>query len=168
MEPYEYYARSNQSINKNMFTIIKNNPLAYDYVVDGYYKSIGEILDHIYVSDVHWIKDFGTVKSFTIHENELFKNLPEYGKRLSKNIDEYVDKRTILDALILKMCSEINTDDLEKHVIKIRRNGERVEKTFWKALIHFFNHQTHHRGQISEILDTMKIENDYSNMVFIE
>ncbi|WP_414705227.1 hypothetical protein [Pseudobacteroides sp.] len=28
-----------------------------------------------------------------------------------------------------------------------------------------FNHQTHHRGQISQILDSLKIANDYSNMI---
>ena len=66
------------------------------------------------------------------------------------------------------MCSDIKKEDLEMNVVKIRRNGQRVEKVFWKAIIHFFNHQTHHRGQIAEMLDILQIENDYSNMVFIE
>lgn len=32
--------------------------------------------------------------------------------------------------------------------------------------MHFFNHQTHHRGQIAAVLDAAGIENDYSNLIW--
>jgi uncharacterized damage-inducible protein DinB len=30
-------------------------------------------------------------------------------------------------------------------------------------LLHFFNHQTHHRGMIALALDQLSVPNDYSN-----
>ena len=34
--------------------------------------------------------------------------------------------------------------------------------------MHMFNHQTHHRGQVSLVLDQFGIENYYSNMILID
>ncbi len=33
------------------------------------------------------------------------------------------------------------------------------------VFLHLFNHQTHHRGQISVLLDQLGVENDYSNLI---
>ena len=33
------------------------------------------------------------------------------------------------------------------------------------ALDHVFNHQTHHRGQVSQILDEMGVAHDFSNLI---
>ncbi len=70
-----------------------------------------------------------------------------------------------LDEIIVELTNEIQTEDLYKTATRITRLGEKLEKIFWKLLIHMFNHQTHHRGQISQILDNLKVENDYSNMI---
>jgi uncharacterized damage-inducible protein DinB len=75
------------------------------------------------------------------------------------------ENRIKLDGIIVELTNEIETEDLYKTITRITRSGEKLEKIFWKVLIHMFNHQTHHRGQISQILDTLKIENDYSNMI---
>lgn len=42
--------------------------------------------------------------------------------------------------------------------------GEEIEKIFWITIIHIFNHQTHHRGEISAMLDILNIKNDYSGI----
>ena len=43
--------------------------------------------------------------------------------------------------------------------------GESLEKEFWKTLLHWFNHQTHHRGQISVLLDLVGVDHDYLSLV---
>jgi uncharacterized damage-inducible protein DinB len=169
MEPYDYFAKCNSLINNTMLTIIKNSPNnAYSVEVKGFYKSIGEILDHVYASDVRWLNDFKNELGYSYGSDPLFKHVPEHGERLTNTIDELIEKRTYLDGLIIKMCSEIKDKDLEVIIHKKRKNGQILEKEFCKIILHFFNHQTHHRGQVSQILDAMNIENDYSNMLFIE
>jgi len=59
-------------------------------------------------------------------------------------------------------------EDLYKIGTRVNRLGEKKEHVFWKALMHMFNHQTHHRGQVSQILDQLKLENDFSNIILIE
>jgi uncharacterized damage-inducible protein DinB len=44
-------------------------------------------------------------------------------------------------------------------------DGKDMKKSVWLALLHLFNHQTHHRGHISLILDHMDVENDYSGIM---
>jgi uncharacterized damage-inducible protein DinB len=44
--------------------------------------------------------------------------------------------------------------------------GKQQEKPAWRALLHFFNHQTHHRGQVSVLLDQMSVTNDFSNLIW--
>ncbi len=43
--------------------------------------------------------------------------------------------------------------------------GDDVEKEVWKILLQWFNHQTHHRGQISVLLDMIGENNDYSSLL---
>ena len=43
--------------------------------------------------------------------------------------------------------------------------GEDIKKEVWKTLLHWFNHQTDHRGQISVLLDMIEIDHDYSSVV---
>ena len=169
MEPYEYYGRCNREINTAMLNILHSqNSDIFSKLIDGYFKSIHEIIDHVYVSDILWLNDFIKVIDTSIRNELVFTKLPKYGEEATINIIDAIEKRTYLDQMILRMCQDIKEEDLLKSMEKKRRNGEIIKKDVWKALIHFFNHQTHHRGQIAEILDEMKIENNYSNMIFIE
>jgi uncharacterized damage-inducible protein DinB len=40
-----------------------------------------------------------------------------------------------------------------------------MERPLWQLLMQWFNHHTHHRGQVSVQLDALGIENDYSGLL---
>jgi uncharacterized damage-inducible protein DinB len=48
------------------------------------------------------------------------------------------------------------------------QNSKRREFTQkrWQALLHVFNHQTHHRGQVAQVLDEHGMENDVPNIIW--
>lgn len=165
---YPYYARCNTQITKKMLEIIGNHPESYSYISGGYYDSIAAILDHLYISNLAWIKSFRAEVKTPLSSELADIPIPEYGSRVFDNIREASIGMTKTLEMTEAICEGIQESDLEKIMTRKRRNGETMEKTVWKALIHYFNHQTHHRGQISEILDELRIENDYSNMIFIE
>ena len=168
LDIYPYYARCNTRITITMLDIIKSNPESYSHKTGGFYDSIAAILDHLYISNLNWIKAFSEVIETSLETEIKNTIIPEYGTKVFRNITEAdtgIRKTLTMSDTI---CNEIKETDLDKAMKRKRRNGDIIEKTTWKALIHYFNHQTHHRGQISEILDELKIQNDYSNMIFID
>ncbi|MCX7709847.1 MAG: hypothetical protein N2484_08340 [Clostridia bacterium] len=169
LEMYKYYARCNQAINSKMIKIMEELDFnVYNYKVDGYYKSIGEICNHWYIGDLSWLNSFRTIKEYSVFKDPTFENMPTFGEQPFQSITEFKENRTKLDRIILNLMDEIETEDLNKTGTRVNRLGEKKEHLFWKSLTHMFNHQTHHRGQISQILDQLKIENDYSNMILID
>ena len=80
----------------------------------------------------------------------------------------YKEARLRLDRFIEDYALSIDDELLSKSVSRRFPNGTLLEREAWKALVHFFDHQTHHRGQVSCVLDELKVENNYSNMIYLE
>jgi uncharacterized damage-inducible protein DinB len=165
-----YYARCNKAINAAMNDVIKKHiGKPYELKLDGYFfKELPDLLEHLFVSDMMWLKAFMEIEDYGLSIVEEVSEIPKYGERVFKTYDEYVKYRVILDDFIIKYVERTEEDLFEKTVSRVSRSGERFERKVSKALVHFFNHQTHHRGQVSNILDNMKIENNYSNMIFLQ
>jgi len=169
-EIVQYYARCNQQINSDMLGIIAGkvkDPMQQP--LQGYFfKTLGQLLEHIYIADSIWLKAFTTEDSYGIDVEKERGPTPNYGDKVFKNFEDYRTARGKLDTLIVEYMNKVEDDFFTKVVVRVIKRGEKMEKETWKAVGHFFNHQTHHRGQISNILDGMNIENDYSNMIRIE
>ena len=161
MNVLEYYAQCNKLINKNMLKIVHENTI-FNKNITGYYKSINEILFHILTVDLSWTNDLKEIKYSEIFEEQLYKNFDENNDISPyKSITDFEYDRITLDELIIKFVKELNEKDMEKTIVY--KNN--IPKTTWEILIHMFNHQTHHRGEISQILDESGIDNDFSNMI---
>jgi len=168
-EVFKHYSKCNQHINADMIKAIESaKENVYDRNVDGYFKSIGELLDHIYKADLVWLSSFKFIKEYSIFKDPVFNETPKSSERIFTDLGSFKTARIHLDTVFAQLANEIEESDLQKYVVRVTRLGERQEKLFWKALMHVFNHQTHHRGQVSQILDELKIENDYSNMIRID
>ena len=70
------------------------------------------------------------------------------------------------DELIVNFISDA-PDNLFDKTIEVSRPGKQQTRKFpfGKILMHLFNHQSHHRGAVSQILDQNDVENDYSNVM---
>ena len=75
------------------------------------------------------------------------------------------DRNPQADQAILEFTREMQPSTF-KSVIRYKNfKGEDQEQALWKPLLHWFNHQTHHRGQISVLLDLVGVNNDYSSLL---
>jgi len=168
-EIFRHYAKCNQLINKEVIRVLEGAPLdAYGYAVDGYFKSVGEILDHIFKADLVWINSIKSIGEYKVFDDPFFGIQRDPSKRFFTSLGAFKEERIHLDAIMAALVEEIDESDMTKILSRVTKRGDRQDKILWKALVHIFNHETHHRGQVSQILDQLKIENDYSNMIRIE
>jgi uncharacterized damage-inducible protein DinB len=169
-EIYAYYARCNLVINGQMLELLgKLGQNPFELGLPGYFfKTLGQLLEHIYVSDMNWMKEFLGLNAHGLDLEKEVGSIPEYGKQAFSDLATFAGQRKRLDEFIAGYMDLLEEGDLQKRVSRTMRSGQKVEREVWKALIHFFNHQTHHRGQVSNILDDLKLENNYSNMIFID
>lgn len=165
----------NQWMNQKFYETAKN--LGNEEIQQDQGAFFGSILgtfNHIYVADVIWLKRFSQHPK----KYQSLSHLPEltsYTKLdlvVANNLSDLEKLRQELDLIIINWCQEIEAEDLLKNLKYNDTKGKQYTKNFGKLIQHFFNHQTHHRGQVSTlfnqlgddvgITDLIKIIPDYS------
>ena len=169
-EIMRYYANCNKLINENLIRVVRDNIAApYDLALKGYFfKTLGAIFDHLYATDMIWMQAFLNVENYGLDLEKEISPVPGYGARVFRSFDEFGVQRARLDDFILRFVLHSDEAFLNRTISRRTGGGTLMERIIFKAMVHFFNHQTHHRGQISAILDEMNIENNYSNMIFLD
>jgi uncharacterized damage-inducible protein DinB len=79
-------------------------------------------------------------------------------QQLYNNLADFKVVRQQLDTLILSWANQITQDDLQRALQYRRVNGEVNKKSFSGLIMHFFNHQTHHRGQATTLFSQSGID----------
>jgi uncharacterized damage-inducible protein DinB len=167
-ELFQLLSKYNAQTNAEMMGILEKLS-AEQITADArsFYGSILGLLNHILVVDVMWLKRF--CKQFP--ELETIKpKLPEFTMKGWKEIiwPSFVvlqPIRTAIDEAIQKIFELLSEKQYDSVIEYKSWDGKDMQKTAWLVFIHLFNHQTHHRGQISLILDQSSVDNDYSGMI---
>jgi len=74
-------------------------------------------------------------------------------------------KREQLDAAIEAWVQEMPPDFPLRVMRYSNTKGMKREHPMWKALTHFFNHQTHHRGQVTTLLAQAGIDPGVTDLI---
>jgi uncharacterized damage-inducible protein DinB len=168
-ELFELFAEYNAKTNREMLGILEAQASELLRRSAGaYHGSILGVLNHVLQADVIWLRRFA-------HQ------LPELGF-LPPELPEFKVqglKDVVWDSLPVFQPVREKTDELLGRAVQAipparypeileYRNikGEDQGKVIWRTLLHVFNHQTHHRGQVAALLDQFGVENDYSNLIW--
>jgi uncharacterized damage-inducible protein DinB len=73
-------------------------------------------------------------------------------------LTELVVLRKQVDELIIKYCNNLTEKDCEKLITYICTEGNSITKTVADVTQHIFNHQTHHRGQLTCVLSQFGVD----------
>nr|WP_136067600.1 DinB family protein [Halomonas sp. EAR18] len=119
-----------------------------------FFGSILGTLNHLLVADTIWLKRFATHPSGFASLREVVK-LPDpvsLDQLLFEDFTALSERRAWLDIQIVDWVGKLSGDDL--NVLFEYRNTRGVPycRRFSSLVLHFFNHQTHHRGQVSTLL----------------
>jgi uncharacterized damage-inducible protein DinB len=148
-------ASYNQWMNAKLYATTAT--LSSDKIVEdsgAFFGSILGTLNHILIADTAWLKRFS-------HHAHSFASLSQVADLpIPTRLDEILHNdfaqltiaRQLLDDTIIHFCDELTEDILLQPLTYNNMKGQRFTKPFHFLLQHFFNHQTHHRGQTTTLL----------------
>ena len=125
-----------------------------------FFGSIIGTLNHIVVADIIWLKRFAThPKAFTALDSLASKPKPEkLDTLLFSELALLKQERVNLDNTILNFVNQLSEGILASDLNYQNMGGVSYSKCFAHLLLHFFNHQTHHRGQVSTLLSQLGVD----------
>ena len=148
-------ANYNQWMNRKVYEAagtLTDGALAADR--QAFFSSILGTLNHLVLGDTVWLKRFAE------HPTAFSALLPlsaiatptDLRQLAFADIRELSVHRAWLDQLILNWAGNLQETDLDQPLRYNNMRGAAQEKPFFALLLHFFNHQTHHRGQVTTLL----------------
>jgi uncharacterized damage-inducible protein DinB len=126
-----------------------------------FFKSIHGTLCHVVFGDQIWLHRFaGTPapKAKTIAEST--SAIPDW--------NDLTAERQRTDSLIISWADGLDTRWLEGDLSWYSgAMGRTIERPRWQLVTHFFNHQTHHRGQVHAMLTSYGLKPDDTDLPFM-
>ena len=113
-----------------------------------FFKSIHGTLNHILLADRVWLARFNGVPATS---GFIAPGIRSLDQELFADFDELRRERTATDEELSSWVARLTDERLAGPLVFVR-SGQKQETTLWWAVAHLFNHQTHHRGQITTLL----------------
>jgi uncharacterized damage-inducible protein DinB len=119
-----------------------------------FFGSVFSTLNHLMVADTIWLKRFANHPAhFAALEPAHELPMPHaLNQPLHCELPSLHKAREGMDEMIVKFVGETTDSDFEQPLSYKNTKGEPYVRQFGPLLQHFFNHQTHHRGQITTLL----------------
>lgn len=159
-----YNAITNQKMNLYIADLTDQQ---WNQKFGGYFTSVRSLCNHLYITDFNWLKRFSNLRPFDYIHDDFFTREVAFGTHAFLEQKDYLAMRSDLDSRISQFTSEVHEEDLRKTLRYKDSHGTEHNQEFGLTVLHFFNHQTHHRGMISIYLEELGIPNDYSNIMDI-
>lgn len=123
-----------------------------------FFKSIHGTLNHLVLTDQIWLGRFAG-------EPFPFERLDQ---ELHSDFDELRAAREALDERIVQWAASL-TDDKLNRTLRYTSAVNPAPRTYemWLAVTHFFNHQTHHRGQLTTLLSQFGEDYGVTDLVWL-
>jgi uncharacterized damage-inducible protein DinB len=165
---FSYLARYNRAANEAMIAhLAALEPSTIGSPRGSFFGSISGILDHVIACDINWLRRFRIL--FPDDEPLNRPRLSPPGSAWTvfefPNFDEYRRERALVDSIISDWIAIADVSRFGEVLEYLDSHGLPKRYYLRDAVDHFFNHQTHHRGQVSQILDELGIKHDYSNLI---
>jgi uncharacterized damage-inducible protein DinB len=148
-------ARYNHWMNERLYTLAAQMSDEERKLDRGaFFRSIHGTFNHILLGDRLWLARFANSgHAFAaLKDNVLPPGVASMGDELYSDFNDLTRERNKTDLAIEAWMAELDDAMLNSTLRYKRMNGEAREHPFWLVLTHFFNHQTHHRGQVTTLL----------------
>lgn len=154
-------AHYNQWMNQKLYDAATDmNEVDLKKERGAFFGSIFATLNHIAVADTIWLKRLSMVfpTQWNLAGIENLQQISSLEMQLSDQLTTLRHYREQLDALFMQISDKVSDEELLITVHYTDIKGNPHTKQFFSLLMHVFNHQTHHRGQITTMLSQANID----------
>jgi len=141
-------ARYNRWMNDKLYALAdKLGDEARKRDLGAFFKSIHGTFNHLLLADRVWLARFNGVAAPPGFMGPGIRSLDQ---ELYADFDELRRERALTDDALTAWVSELTPGRLAAPLV-YHRLGQKHQAPLWWAVAHVFNHQTHHRGQITAL-----------------
>ena len=160
-------ARYHADANENLASLVVPLDHRWDEPCGSYFGTVKGLLNHICASDIRWFQRFAENNWGTPAWRKAVADLPVLaaGTGVFSDAQGWKALRTTLDSLWLDLAASFDGSRFDEPFTYTTIHKEVVTARWAGVFFHLLNHQTHHRGAVSQILDAWGVENDYSGLV---
>jgi uncharacterized damage-inducible protein DinB len=120
-----------------------------------FFGSVHRTLNHLMLTDRAWLGRFTGGPAIAQSRDAAGNPIAMSGRldqELYSDFEVLRHERARTDAHIAVWVATLDDAALAAPLRYRTSKGERCEHPLWWAVTHFFNHQTHHRGQVTALL----------------
>jgi uncharacterized damage-inducible protein DinB len=148
LDAFRMLARYNRIANERLYEQCgRLNLEEYQRERHGSFGSIHGLLNHVLLGDRIWMSRFAGAGNTT----------PPLNSILFETFAELRSARIEQDASIERFFETADGDFLTRTIPYTNSQGKDYVETAPVAVLHFFNHQTHHRGQVHVMLSQTSV-----------
>ncbi|HTM22101.1 MAG TPA: DinB family protein [Kofleriaceae bacterium] len=140
---YQAMAAYNTWMNRKLYALAAELPAEErSRDLGAFFKSVAGTFNHLLLTDRVWLARFTRTRVDGIRalDQILYDDFAELDR-----------ERAVTDAAIEAWAGQLTDDALHGDFTYKNMKGDPFVHPMWWAVSHFFNHQTHHRGQATTL-----------------
>jgi uncharacterized damage-inducible protein DinB len=158
---FRLLARYNEAMNRKLYQAAQTlTESAYKENRNAFFQSIHGTLNHLVVTDLLWLKRFAD------HEPERraldpVRAMPSpvaLNQILHDDLESLSAVRSTVDTTIIAWADGMEEPVVSSTLTYRNTRGITTRLDFDSAILHFFNHQTHHRGQATTLFSQCGVD----------
>lgn len=169
---FQNLARYNEGANREMYAALSQlTDKARKRDVGSWFGSIHGILNHVIITDMNWLKRYRALspESPVLTDPQLDPPNLSWSHDLHEDFEALRQTRGFVDAKIRAWFAEFPMSRCGEEFQYHDSRGTLRRAVAGAAFEFLFLHQTHHRGQISQILDVLGLPNNFAdNAAYLE
>lgn len=169
LHPIHLMADHNHWMNTRLYDAARTlSPEALVLDRGAFFGSVLGTLNHLVVADTVWLQRLAHHPALQarlctgqLAELDAVCQLPaptRLDETVCTTLDGLWQRRQVLDRAILAMAHALNEPDLDEPLEYFNMKNMPQRKFVFSLLLHFFNHQTHHRGQATTLLSQAGVD----------
>jgi len=169
VEQYHALARYNAWMNEKLYDrAAELSDAERRRDAGAFFRSIHGTLNHLLLTDRAWLWRFTGDARVAGSRDAAGRPIAMTGRldqELYADFDQLRRERVRTDADITAFAAGLTPERLGAEITYRTTAGVEQRHILWWAVSHFFNHQTHHRGQVTTLLKQAGVDPGVTDMI---